>query len=91
MAVSSVLTILLPLIYSKYYTDAGFDNWLDAVDLSYCGEDDPDSVSSHLWLHLSHEFLFQNVIYPDPRPGGFKGRDFLENVVLHVNDGHRPI
>lgn len=39
---------------------AGFDNWLDAVDRSFCtfeGGDDPD----------------QDGIYPDPLPGGFKG------------------
>jgi len=39
---------------------AGFDNWLDAVDGSYCtfeGGDDPT----------------QDGIYPDPLPGGFKG------------------
>ncbi|KAF9561786.1 subtilisin-like protein [Agrocybe pediades] len=39
---------------------AGFDNWLDAVDGSFCtfeGGDDPD----------------QDGIYPDPLPGGFKG------------------
>ncbi|KAH7872402.1 subtilisin-like protein [Lentinula edodes] len=39
---------------------AGFDNWLDAVDGSFCtfeGGDDPT----------------QDGIYPDPLPGGFKG------------------
>ncbi|KAF9464191.1 Pro-kumamolisin, activation domain-containing protein [Collybia nuda] len=39
---------------------AGFDNWLDAVDASFCtfeGGDDPT----------------QDGIYPDPAPGGFKG------------------
>ncbi|KAJ7505931.1 subtilisin-like protein [Mycena galericulata] len=39
---------------------AGFDNWLDAVDASFCtfeGGDDPT----------------QDGIYPDPLPGGFKG------------------
>ncbi|KAJ7162822.1 subtilisin-like protein [Mycena filopes] len=39
---------------------AGFDNWLDAVDGSFCtfeGGDDPN----------------QDGIYPDPLPGGFKG------------------
>ncbi|KAJ7119731.1 subtilisin-like protein [Mycena epipterygia] len=39
---------------------AGFDNWLDAVDGSFCtfeGGDDPE----------------QDGIYPDPLPGGFKG------------------
>ncbi|KAF5334159.1 hypothetical protein D9758_014814 [Tetrapyrgos nigripes] len=39
---------------------AGFDNWLDAVDGSFCtfeGGDDP----------------IQDGIYPDPLPGGFKG------------------
>ncbi|KAJ7595053.1 subtilisin-like protein [Mycena floridula] len=39
---------------------AGFDNWLDAVDESFCsfeGGDDPE----------------QDGIYPDPLPGGFKG------------------
>ncbi|KAG6882715.1 hypothetical protein C0993_009447, partial [Termitomyces sp. T159_Od127] len=39
---------------------AEFDNWLDAVDGSFCtfeGGDDPE----------------QDGIYPDPRPGGFKG------------------
>jgi tripeptidyl-peptidase I len=38
----------------------GFDNWLDAVDGSFCtfeGGDDPT----------------QDGIYPDPLPGGFKG------------------
>ncbi|TDL20636.1 subtilisin-like protein [Rickenella mellea] len=39
---------------------AGFDNWLDAVDASFCtfeGGDDPT----------------QDGIYPDPLPGGFTG------------------
>ncbi|KAF8993521.1 subtilisin-like protein [Cyathus striatus] len=39
---------------------AGFDNWLDAVDASFCtfeSGDDPE----------------QDGIYPDPLPGGFKG------------------
>ncbi|KAF9046284.1 subtilisin-like protein [Panaeolus papilionaceus] len=39
---------------------AGFDNWLDAVDASFCtfeGGDDPN----------------QDGIYPDPLAGGFKG------------------
>ncbi|KAJ7480634.1 subtilisin-like protein [Mycena latifolia] len=39
---------------------AGFDNWLDAVDGSFCtfeGGDDPN----------------QDGIYPDPLPGGFTG------------------
>ncbi|KAF8158458.1 subtilisin-like protein [Crassisporium funariophilum] len=39
---------------------AGFDNWLDAVDASFCsfeGGDDPE----------------QDGIYPDTLPGGFKG------------------
>jgi len=39
---------------------AGFDNWLDAIDGSFCtfeGGDDPN----------------QDGIYPDPLPGGFKG------------------
>ncbi|KAF8073566.1 subtilisin-like protein [Lyophyllum atratum] len=42
------------------YTGAGFDNWIDAVDESFCtfeGGDDPT----------------QDGIYPDPLPGGFKG------------------
>ncbi|KAF8879106.1 subtilisin-like protein [Gymnopilus junonius] len=41
---------------------AGFDNWLDAVDGSFCtfeGGDDPT----------------QDGIYPDPLPGGFKGHE----------------
>ncbi|KAF8879105.1 subtilisin-like protein [Gymnopilus junonius] len=41
---------------------AGFDNWLDAVDGSFCtfeGGDDPQ----------------QDGIYPDPLPGGFKGNE----------------
>ncbi|KAF8993522.1 subtilisin-like protein [Cyathus striatus] len=41
---------------------AGFDNWLDAVDGSFCtfeGGDDPT----------------QDGIYPDPLPGGFKGSE----------------
>jgi len=33
----------------------GFDNWLDAVDASYCGGDDPT----------------EDGIYPDPIPGGY--------------------
>lgn len=39
-----------------------FDNWLDAVDGSFCtfeGGDDPD----------------EDGIYPDPLPGGFKGNE----------------
>ena len=41
---------------------AGFDNWLDAVDASFCtfdGGDDPE----------------QDGIYPDPLPGGFNGEN----------------
>ncbi|KAF8158459.1 subtilisin-like protein [Crassisporium funariophilum] len=41
---------------------AGFDNWLDAVDASFCtfeGGDDPT----------------QDGIYPDPARGGFKGKE----------------
>ena len=36
-------------------------------------------------LH-SREFLFQDGIYPDPAPGGFDSRHFLENVSLNVID-----
>ncbi|KAF9063311.1 subtilisin-like protein [Rhodocollybia butyracea] len=39
---------------------AGFDNWLDAVDASFCTFEGGDIAS-------------QDGIYPDPLPGGFKG------------------
>jgi len=39
---------------------AGFDNWLDAVDASFCTFEGGDVAS-------------QDGIYPDPLPGGFKG------------------
>jgi tripeptidyl-peptidase-1 len=39
---------------------AGFDNWLDAVDGSFCTFEGGDVPS-------------QDGIYPDPLPGGFKG------------------
>ncbi|KAJ7776843.1 subtilisin-like protein [Mycena maculata] len=39
---------------------AGFDNWLDAVDGSFCTFEGGDNPT-------------QDGIYPDPLPGGFKG------------------
>jgi len=42
------------------FLGASFDNWLDAVDESFCtykGGDDPE----------------QDGIYPDPFPGGYEG------------------
>ncbi|KAF8263524.1 peptidase S8/S53 domain-containing protein [Lactarius quietus] len=62
---------------------AGFDNWLDAIDGSYCtfeGGDDPD----------------EDGIYPDPQPGGFKKSEscgitkppFVISVSYGQNEGN---
>ncbi|KAL5531108.1 hypothetical protein ACEPAG_3984 [Sanghuangporus baumii] len=59
MALTNPQPILL-LQTGDLVEGAGFDNWLDAVDASFCtfeGGDDPE----------------QDGIYPDPMPGGFKG------------------
>ncbi|KIK70403.1 hypothetical protein GYMLUDRAFT_32410 [Collybiopsis luxurians FD-317 M1] len=59
MALTNPQTITL-LQTGDLVEGAGFDNWLDAVDGSFCtfeGGDDPT----------------QDGIYPDPLPGGFKG------------------
>ena len=46
---------LNPLIVNllQYYTGGGFDNWLDAVDASYCGGDNPTQVSGQLFSSLA--------------------------------------
>ena len=53
-------SLISALTDARFLVGAGFDNWLDAVDGSFCtfeGGDDPT----------------QDGIYPDPRPRGFKG------------------
>jgi len=62
---------------------ASFNNWLDAVDESYCGGDDP----------------ILDGIYPDPLPGGYDGPESCgiikpPNVVsisYGANEGLFPI
>ncbi|KAG6827607.1 hypothetical protein H0H92_011146 [Tricholoma furcatifolium] len=59
MALTNPQTVTL-LQTGDLVEGAGFDNWLDAVDKSFCtyeGGDDPT----------------QDGIYPDPLPGGYKG------------------
>ena len=89
MKVGFSLNFIIAVNLLNYYTGGGFDNWLDAVDKSYCGGDDPTQVSGQLFSCLAslhnREFLFQDGIYPDPAPGGYHGRDFLENVVQRCN------
>jgi tripeptidyl-peptidase-1 len=62
----------------QYCTGGGFNNWLDAVDASFCGGDSPTLVSGQLFSSFasphSREFLFQDGIYPDTKPGGFDGK-----------------
>lgn len=66
-----------PTILTSYCLGAGFDNWLDAVDGSFCtfeGGDDPEQVSSYVVCpNLNDAECNQDGIYPDPLPGGFKG------------------
>lgn len=52
---------------------AGFDNWLDAVDASFCGGDDPDQVciNLHAILYMLLTSRFQDGIYPDHQKGGY--------------------
>ena len=91
MKVSLRLNLIIAVnsLQLEYYTGGGFDNWLDAVDASFCGGDDPTQASAELSSSLtsphSREFLFQDGIYPDPAPGGFNGRHFVENMVSQCN------
>jgi hypothetical protein len=75
-----------------YFIGAGFDNWLDAVDKSFCtfeGGDDPAQVSGQLFPFQrpssQSSIIIQDGIYPDTLPGGFDGRHFLENMVSRCN------
>ena len=44
------LNLIIAANIAQYYTGGGFDNWIDAVDASYCGGDDPAQVNcSYLW------------------------------------------
>ena len=71
------------------FTGGGFDNWLDAVDASYCtfeGGDDPEQVRSPSFSSSAlqnHQTYIQDGIYPDTLPGGFDGRYFLETWFLN--------
>lgn len=67
----------------QFHPGAGFDNWLDAVDGSFCtfeGGDDPEQVSEDLLLY-SRLIMEQDGIYPDPLPGGFKGEFRVDSEV----------
>ena len=46
----------------QYYT-ASANNWLDAVDASYCGGDDPTQVSGHLFSHLWPHLTVVNLFF----------------------------
>jgi hypothetical protein len=43
----------------KYYTVVGANNWLDAVDASYCGGEDPTQASG--------QFFFSSLASPHSR------------------------
>ena len=63
---------------------AGFDNWLDAVDGSFCtfeGGDDPDQVciNLHSLLYMLLTSRVQDGIYPDPQPGGYNRMSWSHN------------
>ena len=48
----------------QYYTGGGFDNWLDAVDGSYCGGDDPIQVNCYyLWPYFTIVNYFFRMVY----------------------------
>ena len=83
------LYLIIAVNLLQYYTGGNFDNWLDAVDATYCGGDDPTQVSSRLASPLasphSRKFLVQDGIYPDHKPGGYDGGDFPDNVVSHCS------
>lgn len=60
---------------------ASFNNWLDAVDASFCtfeGGDDPTQVRVVHDIYIIRGLIFRSSckdgIYPDPLPGGFKGK-----------------
>ena len=60
---SYAMTLVYPQQVTLYQVGdllggASFNNFLDAFDASYCEGDDP----------------FADAIYPDPTPGGYKGR-----------------
>ena len=67
----------LNTLQAEFYIGAGFDNWLDAVDGSYCtfeGGDDPDQVelfasTGRLPSHLS--YIGWHI--PRPSTGWFQG------------------
>ena len=84
------LNLIIAVTLLQYYTGGGLDNWLDAVDESYCDGDDPIQVGTGQLFSYSAsphdcEFLFQDGIYADTAPGGYDGRYFLENVVSQSN------
>ena len=65
---------------------AGFDNWLDAVDGSFCkfeGGDDPNQVriNLHSLLYILTS-RFQDGIYPDTQPGGYNGTSWSHNDIV---------
>lgn len=69
------------------YLGASFDNWLDAVDGSFCtfqGGDNPNFVSHLLPLKMSLSHLrIQDGIYPDRQRGGFKGAYSICQIESH--------
>ena len=88
MEVSSDYNPVLTAKRFEFSIGGGFDNWLDAVDSSFCGGDVPGQVGllfpSLTSLHNCQLFV-QDGIYPDPLPGGFKGRHFLEKSSLNAS------
>ena len=87
MKVSLALNLIIDT--NNCFTDSGFNNWLDAVDASYCGGDDPEEVSGPLFSSpalQNHQLYIQDGIYPDPLPGGFDGRYFLETWFFNAID-----
>ncbi|KAF5392549.1 hypothetical protein D9757_002178 [Collybiopsis confluens] len=77
MALTNPQTITL-LQTGDLVEGAGFDNWLDAVDGSFCtfeGGDDPT----------------QDGIYPDALPGGFKGKshEFRDESTITASSAMR--
>ena len=54
------LNLIIAAQLRYYYTGGGFNNWLDAVDASYCGGDDPTQVSDQLFSSLRNYLTSQS-------------------------------
>jgi hypothetical protein len=60
------LNLIIAINLLQYYTVGGFDNWLDAVDASFCGGDDPTQVSArryHLLPPLTVSNFSSRMVY----------------------------